>query len=151
MIQERKNVIPTVAWVVAGVVFVLAFLFFSLLAVRSRAPAPVIVFLPFLIAALTATWVVLTGYVYGDAKRRGMRYVMWTWLAVLVPNGLGIMLYFIMRDPMPVFCARCGGAMGRDFAFCPRCGYGVAPACPSCQRVSQVGWTHCAYCGTKLN
>ena len=32
--------------------------------------------------------VLVVGYVYADAKRRGMRYVMWTWLAALIPKGM---------------------------------------------------------------
>ncbi len=44
--------------------------------------------------------VLLIGYVYADAKRRGMRYVMWTLLAIFIPNAIGIILYFVMRDPL---------------------------------------------------
>ena len=44
--------------------------------------------------------VLLIGYVNADARRRGMRYVMWTWLAILIPNAIGIILYFVLREPL---------------------------------------------------
>src|SRR6185503_8685900 len=103
-----------------------------------------------LIALLLAGYALLVGYVHGDARRRGMRYVMWTLLAILVPNALGIILYFILRDPIPNFCTRCGAAVARNFAFCPQCGTGMAMSCAQCHRVSQEGWTHCAHCGARL-
>jgi hypothetical protein len=95
-------------------------------------------------------YVLLIGYVYQDAKSRGMRYVMWTWLAILVPNGIGIILYFLLRDPYPVFCSACGAPAKAGFAYCSRCGVGMAPACPKCHKVCESGWTHCPYCGTNL-
>ena len=62
----------------------------------------------------------LLGYVYGDARRRGMRYVMWTLLAFFIPNGIGVILYFILRDPMPTYCSKCGASAKAAHAFCPR-------------------------------
>jgi hypothetical protein len=53
-------------------------------------------------------WVALIGYVYGDAKRRQMRYVMWTLLAIFVPNAIGIILYFIL----PTLCRSRAPAAG---------------------------------------
>src|SRR5260370_32323844 len=44
-------------------------------------------------------YVLLIGYINGDAKRRGMRYVLWTFLAILIPNSIGVILYFVLRDP----------------------------------------------------
>jgi hypothetical protein len=151
MNRTRGSVVPTVAWVIAPVAFSVIFVLMTRVMWRPlevedkfRLAAPI------LMGALLAGFTLLVGYVYGDAKRRGMRYVMWTWLAALVPNGLGIVLYFILREPMPVFCAKCGGAMGTGFAYCPHCGGSIAPACPACNRVSQPGWSHCAYCGVKI-
>lgn len=52
--------------------------------------------------------ILLVGYINADARRRGMRYVMWTLLALFLPNSLGIILYFVLRDPLPVRCGKCG-------------------------------------------
>jgi hypothetical protein len=94
--------------------------------------------------------VLLIGYVYADAKRRGMRYAMWTWLAILIPNAIGIILYFVLRDPLLVNCTQCGVAVRHGFAFCPQCGGSLAQACPQCRRAVEQGWTHCVHCGASL-
>ena len=99
---------------------------------------------------LMAGYTLLIGYVYGDARRRGMRYVMWTLLAIFLTNGIGIILYFILREPLLVYCSRCGTGVQPSHAFCPRCGAGVQPACQACHRTIQPGWTHCAWCGNQL-
>ena len=55
-----------------------------------------------------ALWVLLVGYVFGDARRRAMNAVLWTLLAIFIPSGIGIILYFILRDPIPAVCPGCG-------------------------------------------
>jgi hypothetical protein len=94
--------------------------------------------------------VLLIGYVYADAKRRGMRYVMWTLLAIFIPNAIGIILYFVLRDPLLVHCSHCGAEARHGFSFCARCGGPLALACPQCRRAIEPGWTHCVYCGASL-
>jgi RNA polymerase subunit RPABC4/transcription elongation factor Spt4 len=94
--------------------------------------------------------VALDGYVYGDAKRRGMRYVMWTWLAVLIPDCIGVIVYFILRDPLPKPCPSCSTLVKVGFTFCPHCGSALQPACSQCGRAVDPGWSNCPHCGTKL-
>jgi predicted amidophosphoribosyltransferase len=94
--------------------------------------------------------VLLVGYVYSDAKRRGMRYVLWTWLAALIPNAIGIILYFVLREPLLVNCTHCGAQARPGFTFCPKCGGSLSPACPQCRRAVEPGWTHCVQCGASL-
>ena len=94
--------------------------------------------------------VLMVGYVYADAKRRGMRYVLWTWLAALIPHAIGIILYFVLRDPLLVNCTNCGAQVLPGFAFCPKCGGTLSQACPKCRRAVEPGWTHCAHCGASL-
>ena len=92
----------------------------------------------------------LVGYVYSDAKRRGMRYVLWTWLAALIPDAIGIILYFILREPLLMHCPQCGTPLRRGYAFCSKCGTALSAACPRCRRPVEPGWTHCVYCGAAL-
>jgi len=86
--------------------------------------------------SLHSCMVLLVGYVYGDAKRRGMPYVMWTLLAIFIPDGFGIILYFILRKAMPKACPVARGMFRQDLfsariaarslqATCPNCGRGV--------------------------
>ena len=110
---QELRVIPKAAWIVAGFVN----LCFTLPLFLSVAPTdPVVGKWPRWGQALclcamflfVVAWVALIGYVYGDAKRRQMRYVMWTLLAIFIPNAIGMILYFILRDPLPKPCPGCG-------------------------------------------
>jgi hypothetical protein len=92
----------------------------------------------------------LVSYVYGDAKRRGMRHRIWALVAACVPNGLGLLAYFLLREPLLRPCGVCGAPGRRDFAFCPQCGSPLPGACPACRRPVQTVWSHCAHCGTKI-
>jgi len=92
----------------------------------------------------------LVCYVWGDARRRGMRHRIWALVAALVPNGLGFLAYFLLREPVLRRCGSCGTAVRRDLAFCPQCGAGLARACPSCRKLIEPDWGHCAHCGAKL-
>ena len=98
-----------------------------------------------------AIYALLVGYVYADAKRRAMRYVMWTFLAALIPNGIGIILYFVMRDPLSRPCPSCGVPARSGFAFCPACGGALSEACPQCRCAIEPGWSHCVHCGASLH
>jgi hypothetical protein len=147
----RGRVIPTGAWVLAGVIAAVAFLGLNILFLQDpQTPPPAQVIVPVLAAGFLGGYVLLIGFIYGDAKRRGMRYIPWTILAALAPSAIGIILYFILRDPMPMRCTKCGCAMHPRFAYCPRCGATMSATCGQCHRVTEAGWSHCAWCGTKL-
>jgi len=150
-VVPRQRVIPSGGWVAAGIVFLLFFVLLSLVLIQANdVPLPVMLIVSILAPLGLAGYTLLIGYVYGDARRRGMRYVMWTLLAIFLFNGIGIILYFILREPLQVYCSRCGAGVQPSHAFCPRCGAGVQPACGACHRILQPGWTHCAWCGNQL-
>jgi hypothetical protein len=92
----------------------------------------------------------LVSYVYGDAKRRGMRHGLWALVAACVPHALGFIAYFLLREPLLQPCRACGATVRRDFAFCPRCGSPLRQVCPACRRPVEPAWSHCAHCGTKI-
>ena len=71
---------------------------------------------------LAGAYFLLAGYVYADAVRRGMPPIPWTALAVLVPNCVGFVLYFLLRKPILHPCPGCGRGVAPDAAFCPGCG-----------------------------
>ena len=102
------------------------------------------------LGVLMALYVLLVGYVWADAKRRGMNAVLWVLLAIFIPNAIGIILYFILRSPLPVPCPSCHTPAAKDQAFCAACGTAVRQACPSCRQPVQEGWTHCGGCGGPL-
>ena len=149
--SQRASVIPSMTWWVAALVFLVMFMLMNwMIPWDSSVPRIVRILIPILPPFALAGWTLVVGYVYGDARRRGMRYAMWTLLAIFIPNGIGVILYFILRDPMPSYCSKCGASNKQGHAFCPACGANVLPACPQCQRAGQPGWSHCAWCGAKL-
>lgn len=76
---------------------------------------------------LTA-WILCLGYVYGDARRRAMPPILWMLVALLVPNLLGFLLYFVLRRPITVACTNCGQATSLEQRFCSWCGNPRPPA-----------------------
>lgn len=115
------------------------------------APPPAVMFLLGIVAGtLIACYILLIGYVNRDAGRRGMSRVLWTLLAIFVPNALGIVLYFILRKPRLLNCPQCGTVVEPSFGFCPRCRYRLSPVCPHCQRGLNAGDKFCPYCGGEV-
>ncbi len=99
---------------------------------------------------LLGCYVVLIGYINKDAGRRSMSRLWWTLIAIFVPNGLGIVLYFILRKPRSVNCPQCDAEVEPGFSFCPRCRNRLQPACPHCQHSVDFGDKFCPYCGGAL-
>jgi hypothetical protein len=96
-------------------------------------------------------YILILGYIYGDAKRRGMRPVLWLLLGMFIPNAIGVILYFILRQPIQTHCSSCGAANPPGFAFCSSCGAALGRSCPSCKSAVETNWTHCPRCGTHLD
>jgi len=99
---------------------------------------------------ILAAYIALICYIYRDARSRGMPHVTWTLLAIFIPSGIGIILYFILRTPPLVYCTQCRAPISSGLAYCPHCGRALASTCPQCKRISQAGWTHCGWCGVRL-
>lgn len=69
-----------------------------------------------------AGWLLALGYVYGDAKRRGMPAGLWTLIVLFTPNLIGFLFYFAMRKPLLAICSNCGNGVSSDQHFCSNCG-----------------------------
>jgi RNA polymerase subunit RPABC4/transcription elongation factor Spt4 len=92
----------------------------------------------------------LLGYVNRDAKRRGMNYVLWTILVLFIPNAIGYVIYFVVRQPILGKCPQCGAITNPSFNFCPKCKFNLHPACPQCHRTIEIGAAFCPYCSADL-
>jgi Double zinc ribbon/Phospholipase_D-nuclease N-terminal len=153
---EELRVVPRVARIIAAIVYVTAAAGFKALIVYGGDPemrnAPIFakLLLVLMVPAVLAALVLMIGYVNGDAKRRRMKATMWTLLAIFVPNALGVILYFILRDPLPAGCPACGVQVPASFTFCPHCGAPLQPTCPQCGKGVEHAWANCAFCGVKL-
>ena len=86
-----------------------------------------------------AAWTLCLGYVYADAKRRGMRPVLWTLIAALFPHLFGFLLYFALRQPMTPRCPQCGQPVTLDQRFCSWCGVAGPAVGPTGTGTSAVG------------
>jgi RNA polymerase subunit RPABC4/transcription elongation factor Spt4 len=105
------------------------------------------------VSLVIASFLFLTGYVYRDAKRRGMHAGLWTLLVlVLWPAyfAIGYIIYFLMREPLPYNCPQCGATVGARFNYCPSCRSNLHPSCPQCKREVLETDKFCPFCGQDL-
>lgn len=150
------KVIRIWAWVLAGIAFLAAQFFFNFVILHHPhgdhpVPPPFVrPFLGLLAGTAGACWILLVGYVSGDSSRRGMNPWLWTPVAILVPYGMGILLYFILRQKRRESCPQCGYGVQPGFNFCPRCSHKLGLNCPQCQKAVGVNDVYCPYCGTTL-
>ena len=159
------RMIRPAAWAVAMTIFVGMQLLFWFVVLQVEHPdlsnAPetvqrlfamtgVRLFLSFLPGLILASLVLLIGFVYVDAKRRRMRYIMWTLLSIFIPNLIGVILYFILRDPLPMPCPKCGYLATANMSFCPLCSTELLRNCRVCHKKIDMGWSNCAYCGAPV-
>lgn len=147
-ITEEMKLVPRTVWAIAALGYIGAAA--GAWWATYEAPWWAKMWLVGVVPLFFVTWVLLIGYVNRDARRRGMRHVMWTLLAIFIPNAIGIILYFILRTPLMKDCGQCGRPMSGEFAFCPNCGAETAQSCPSCKRAIEPGWSHCPGCGKGL-
>jgi len=150
--EQEFALVPTGARVLAFLVG-MAFVWLGPMVLDGKFPHPIL-WVWFLVTAVSGLllipFVLLVGYVWGDAGRRGMNRLLWVLLAIFIPNAIGIILYFILREPILVPCPACGTPAAKDQAFCARCGTAVRRSCPHCRQPVAPGWTHCGRCGALL-
>lgn len=145
------KIVPLWAWTLAAIAFVSAQIIFNtFLAGPGAPPAWLRVLLGISAGTILGCYLLLSGYVSREAPRRGMSALLWTLVAILIPNGLGIILYFILRQPLNRTCPQCGNTVQMGFNFCPRCSCKLSASCPQCQRLVGRNDIYCAYCGTSL-
>jgi hypothetical protein len=105
------------------------------------------------ISICAAFFIFLVAYVNRDASRRGMNAALWTILIlVFLPTWglIGLIIYFLMREPLPYPCPQCGTSVSARFNFCPNCKCNLQPSCPQCKREVAELDKFCPYCGNDL-
>jgi predicted amidophosphoribosyltransferase len=91
--------------------------------------------------------VLLVGYVSRDVKRRNMQAALWILIAVVMPGGIGAVVYFLLRQPVLIRCPHCSTELTSGVHFCPQCRFQVAPVCGQCFRGLQTTDAFCPQCG----
>jgi len=150
--KDEIRIVAPWAFFLAVVTFLGMVVLVVVVAGRDHNAPPVAVrwLLGIIAGALGGCYVVLIGYINRDAGRRGMSRLLWTLIAIFVPNGLGIVLYFVLRKPRTARCPQCHAEVEPGFSFCPRCRNRLQPVCPHCQRSVNPGDKFCPYCGGAL-
>lgn len=152
VLAREIKIVPLWAWILAAIVFVASQWFFNIS--MAHQAHPVVAWARPLLGILAGigggAYLLLLGYVNRDAKRRGMSPTLWTLVAILIPNALGILLYFVLRQPLSSGCPQCGSHVQVDFNFCPRCHCKLSLVCQGCQRPIRREDVYCPYCGTSL-
>jgi hypothetical protein len=95
----------------------------------------------------------ILGYVYRDAKRRDMNPVLWTLLVLILSPAygvIGLIIYLLVREPLPFTCPKCAATVSARFNFCPNCKCNLRPACPHCQHEVADTDKFCPYCAAEL-
>jgi len=104
-------------------------------------------------AIFFSAFLFMLGYVYKDAQRRGMHPVLWTLLVLILSPAygiIGLIIYLLVREPLPFPCPQCSATVSARFNFCPSCKYNLHPSCPQCRREITDTDKFCPQCGTDL-
>ncbi len=99
-------------------------------------------------SALSALYMLMVGYVSRDTRRRGMRARLWIPVCLLLPGGLGSVLYFLLRAPLVSLCPACGCRVGSADHFCPQCAYHLLASCRRCYGTMGLADRFCVRCGS---
>jgi RNA polymerase subunit RPABC4/transcription elongation factor Spt4 len=152
-ISEEIRVIPWWAFLLAALLFAGIQMLLHLVAFRRDPhppPFPLQIFIGFMAGGILAFLTLLIIYVNRDAKRRGMNVTLWTIAVIFIPNAIGFVLYFLLRQPLASACPQCATMVNRGLNYCPKCRFALHPACPECHRAVRVGDTYCPYCAYEL-
>lgn len=151
-LQEELKIIPGVAIGLAVAAFIGIQVLFNVLMAKDHNPPPVPlrIFLGLLVGIVIGVIILLYGYVYRDAKRRAMNPLLWLFVVILVPNALGFVVYFLVRQGLTEHCPRCRATVMSGSNFCPKCSFALAPVCPQCRQSVGSDDLYCPHCGTAL-
>jgi len=91
------------------------------------------------------------GWVYTDARERGLNAGLWATIAIVgCPYLIGPLAYLIgvvLRDQRLLGCGACGATVPVGAAYCPKCGAPLQPVCPHCGARGGAGDRFCTACG----
>lgn len=150
-ITEELRILPWWAYLFAVLAIGAAgpYFYFHGIQLGRHAPA-FMAFVSVVASCAIAFFVLLIGYVNRDAKRRNMKSALWTALVLFIPNAIGFIIYFLLRQPVMVKCPQCGAQAHSDFNYCPQCKYNLRPTCPKCAHGVQTSDAFCPHCSYEL-
>lgn len=148
---DGLSVIPMWSIVLSAVVFcAVQYLFHVVMPHHKHEMLPLRLLMGYSWGTLFASYPLLVGYVSRDVKRRNMSAGIWMLIVVLMPGGIGAVVYFLMRQPLLSRCPHCSTEIASSFHFCPQCQFQLAPVCGQCFRGVQITDVYCTRCGHDL-
>jgi len=145
--HDGLKMVPIWSIVLAVVVFA-GWLYISYYAQpHHRGPQPMRLLMDYLTGTVLASYVLLVGYVSRDVKRRNMPALLWMLIVLVMPGGIGAVVYFLLRQPILIRCPSCQTELTAGVHFCPQCRFQVAPVCGQCFRGVQSTDAYCPQCG----
>jgi hypothetical protein len=149
--DNELNLIPRWSIFLAVLVFIATqYLFHGFMPHNRPQMLPMRLMMSYGYGTAFASYVLLIGYVSRDVKRRRMSASLWMLLVVLMPGGIGAVVYFLLRQPILSRCPNCTTELAADFHFCPQCQFQMAPVCGKCFRSVQITDVYCVQCGHDL-
>ncbi len=150
---DSLSMIPLWSVLLAVAVFLGSMYFFN----HGPAPAhrrpgslPMHLITSYITGTTLASYMLLIGYVSRDVKRRNMPAVLWMLVVVVMPGGIGAVVYFLLRQPITIRCPSCKTELTAGVHFCPQCRFQVAPVCGQCFRGLQTTDAYCPQCGRNV-
>ncbi len=153
-VNDESRLIPTWSIIAASVAFLLVEYYFWIIAPQNRPHAgPVIglrIYFNLSWGLLASLYCLMLGYVSKDAPRRGMSIRFWMLICMVMPGGIGAVLYFLLRQPQISRCPACGTHVQSDFHYCPQCNRQLVTSCGNCFLSVLPADQYCTRCGHEL-
>src|SRR5271154_66789 len=106
--EDELSLIPTWSVVLAILVFAaVQYLFHGVLPHHKPDLLPMRLLMGYSWGTAFASYVLLVGYVSRDVRRRKMPAGLWMLIVVVMPGGIGAVVYFLLRQPMLMPCPHC--------------------------------------------
>ncbi len=149
---DSLKLIPSWSIILAVLVFVGTQYFFNSAPPPHRRPGslPMHLIFGYTTGTALASYFLLVGYVSRDVVRRNMSAALWMLIVLVMPGGIGAVVYFLLRQPILSRCPNCTTELTASVHFCPQCQFQVAPVCGQCFRGVQITDVYCTQCGHDL-
>ncbi len=106
--DEELRMIPRWSMVLAVALFAgMQYIFHIVMPHHKHELLPLRLMMGYAWGSLVASYALLLGYVSRDVKRRGMSAGLWMLVCLLLPGGIGAVVYFLLRQPMLSRCPNC--------------------------------------------
>lgn len=149
--EDQLSLIPAWSVVLAVIVFAATqYLFHGVLPHHRHEMLPMRLLMGYSWGTALASYVLLVGYVSRDVTRRRMPRGLWMLIVLVMPGGIGAVVYFLLRQPLLRPCPHCRTEIASSCHFCPQCQFQVSPVCGRCFRGVQITDVYCTQCGHDL-